>query len=290
MKSGAKLNIWSLALTNLITLLFMVFVTSGPVSAQDAADADALAKELANPGGALSSLNNKLEIRWFDGDLTDADKQHAYTYIFQPTLPFPTDGGDIVIFRPAFAYLMHQPYFDASFPGFDQSSAFGDIGIDLLYSFGGLAPYTFGVGVVGAVPTGTDEKITGENWLLGPEMMVAETFDWGLAGIFAFHQWKVAGHGDDFNKTSLQPLFTYSLGNGVTVGSSGTITYNWNADHDGAWTVPVGLNISKTTSLNGKPIKYSLAAEYNVVRPDTFGPEWKVTFSIAPIIQNPFLK
>ncbi|MCP4073921.1 MAG: hypothetical protein GY742_19675 [Hyphomicrobiales bacterium] len=274
-----------------LTGLFLSFLLL-PIKAiaQEAVDADALAKELANPGGALSSMTNKIEIRWFDGDLPDADKQHAYTYVFQPTLPFPTAGGDTFILRPAFSYLMHQPYFDAAQPGFDQATAFGDIGFDALYSFGDVDPYVFGLGLVGGIPTGTDNRITGDNWLLGPELLFARKFDWGIAGFLAFHQWKAAGHGGDFNVSSFQPLFAYSLGDGVTVGPSGTITYNWNAEHDDAWTVPIGLNIGKATTLNGKPIKYGFSVEYNVVRPDSFGPEWKVTFSIAPVVQNPFLR
>ncbi|MCP4071309.1 MAG: hypothetical protein GY742_06150 [Hyphomicrobiales bacterium] len=185
---------------------------------------------------------------------------------------------------------MHQPYFDAALPGFDQSTAFGDVGFDLLYSFGGLKPITLGLGMVGSLPTGTDSTITSENWTLGPELLLLKGYDWGLAGFLAFHNWKVAGHGDDTNMSSLQPILSYSLGDGVTIGYSGTISYNWNADHDDAWTVPLGINIGKTTQLNGKPIKYSLAVEYNVVRPDTFGPEWKIELAFTPVTQNPFIK
>ena len=271
-------------------LLLSVFLVN-PANAQaDAANVDALAKALSNPGGSLSAMNNKIEIRWFDGDLPDADKQHAYTYVFQPVLPFPVADGDTFIIRPAFSYLMHQPYFDASALGFDQTSAFGDIAFDLLYSFGNIEPYVFGVGAVGAIPTGTDDRITGENWLLGPELLFAKQFDWGIAGFLGFHQSKAIGNGGDFNVSSFQPLFAYSLGDGVTIGPSGTISYNWNAEQDNAWTVPVGVNVGKATTLNGKPIKYGFSVEYNVVRPQSFGPEWKVTFSITPVVKNPFLR
>ena len=100
----------------------------------------------------------------------------------------------------------------------------------------------------------------------------------------------MAGHGVPFNATSIQPLLAISLGEGVTVGPSGTISYNWNADSSDAWTVPVGLNIGKATQINGKPIKFSFSLEYNVVRPDSFGPEWKMTFAITLVVKNPFLQ
>jgi hypothetical protein len=255
------MTVLKLNVAAVLGLMIHVIPGTNPVNAQvDAANVDALAKALANPGGALSSMTNKIEIRWYDGDLPDADKQHSYTYVFQPVLPFPVADGDTFIIRPAFSYLKHQPHFDASALGFDQTSAFGDIAFDLLYSFGNIEPYVLGLGLVGALPTGTDDRITGENWLLGPELLFAKQFDWGIAGFLAFHQWKAAGQGAEFNVSSFQPLFAYSLGDGVTIGPSGTFTYNWNAEHDNAWTVPVGLNIGKATTLNGKPIKYATAS------------------------------
>jgi hypothetical protein len=73
----------------LSSLQLGVFLVN-PANAQvDASNVDALAKELANPGGAQPSMTNKIQIRRFDGDLPEADKQHAYTYVFQSVLPFP---------------------------------------------------------------------------------------------------------------------------------------------------------------------------------------------------------
>ncbi len=266
------------------------FAQDGGVDAGAMVDADALAKELANPGGALSSMTSKFEYRWFDGDLPDADKQHTGTYIFQPVLPFPTETGDTVIFRPAFSVLFEQPYFDPLDPDFDTATAFGDVGFDLLYSFGNIDPYVFGVGMVGTIPTGTDEYVTAQEWAFGPELLVAEKFDWGILGFLAYHHFDAEHHGDVINTTSFQPLLAYSLGDGVTIGPSGTITYNWNALEGDEWTVPIGLNIGKATTLNGEPIKYGISLEYNAVRPDTFSPEWKFTFSVAPVVQNPFVR
>ena len=274
-------------------LRFFVPVIFGMLSvsanAQDA-DSDALAKELANPGGSLSSMNNKFEFRWYDGDLPGAEDQTSFNYTFQPVLPFGLENGDTFIVRPAFTYLADQPYFDPTRLEFDSTHAFGDIGFDLLYSFGNIDPYVFGLGVAGSIPTGTDDRITSNNWILGPSALIAQKFDWGIAGLFAFHQVDVAGNGAPFETTSLQPIFAYSLGDGWTIGNSGTVTYNWKADSDSAWTVPIGVNLGKTTTLNGQPIKFSGALEYNVIRPEAFTPEWKFTFTVTPVVKNPFVR
>ncbi|MCP4386366.1 MAG: hypothetical protein GY798_33990 [Hyphomicrobiales bacterium] len=272
--------------------VFLALCGVAPAAAQSdgGVDPDLLAKELANPGGALSSMNNKLEVRWYDGKLPGAGDQQSYTYVFQPVLPFPTASGDTVIFRPAFNFLLDQPFFDAETGTFKKLDGFGNINYDLLYSFGNIDPYVFGVGLVGAFPTASGDRIAIKEWLLGPEVIAAKKFDWGIAGLFFFQQWDIEHQGTDFNVSSLQPLLAYSLGSGVTIGPSGTITYDWNASSGNEWTVPVGLNIGKTTTLGNLPIKYSVALEYNVVRPKNFGPEWKATFSITPVTRNPFLR
>jgi hypothetical protein len=60
-----------------------------------------LAVELSNPNTAVASLNFKNQFRWFEGDLTGADRQTSYTLIFQPTLPFVLPSGDKILWRPA---------------------------------------------------------------------------------------------------------------------------------------------------------------------------------------------
>ncbi|MCP4309609.1 MAG: hypothetical protein GY788_32985, partial [bacterium] len=269
--------------------LLLLAIVPAAAQSQGGVDADLLAKELANPGGAVSAMNNKFEARWFNGKLPKADKQESFTYVFQPVLPFPTARGDTVIVRPSLNVVLGQPSFDVDDGVFKQIDGFGDINYDLLYSFGNIDPYVFGLGAVGSIPTASDDRVAVNEWLLGPEVLAAKKFDWGIVGLFFFQQWDLESGGDIFNVSSLQPFFAYSLGNGVTIGPSGTITYDWNAGSGDEWTVPVGLNIGKTSSLGGKPIKYGLSLEYNVVRPKTFGPEWKATFSVTPVTRNPFL-
>jgi hypothetical protein len=41
---------------------------------------------------------------------------------------------------------------------------------------------------------------------------------------------------------------------------------------------------------NGRPWKLGLEVNYYTEKPDSFGPEWMVGFSIAPVIENPLAK
>ena len=246
---------------------------------------DDLAKELSNPGAANATLNNKFEYRAFGGDLPGADDQDSFTYTFQPVFPFVLPNGDNLIIRPAFSYVWDQPIFDPGAGAFNTEHSFGDIPFDILYATQS-GTWTLGAGAVGAIPTGTD--ISSDNWLLGPSLLAVNTQEWGVWGVFPFHNEKIGGDGSDFSVTSLQYFLFYSLGGGWQIGTGPTITYDWNAPSDDAWTVPVGLTVAKTTSIGGTPVKLNLGAEYNVIRPDSFGSDLKITLTISPVIKNPF--
>lgn len=246
---------------------------------------DELAKELANPGAANATLNFKFEYRTFDGDLPNAGDQDSFTSTFQPVFPFVLSNGKNLIFRPAFAYTFGQPSFDAGRGDFGTEDALGDIAFDLLYA-GSNNGWTLGGGVVGAVPSGSD--ISSENWLLGPSALAVKTEDWGVWGVFPFHNEKVGGSGPDVSITSLQYFLFYSLGKGWQVGTGPTITYDWEADSDNAWTVPFGVQVAKTTAFGKQLVKLNAGIEKNAIAPDAFASDWKFTFTFSPVIKNPF--
>ncbi len=265
-------------------ILLALFVGSA-AEAQVGPNIDELAKELANPGAANATMNFKFEYRTFGGTLPGAGDQDSFTATFQPVLPFVLPNGNNLIFRPAFPYVVGQPSFNSGTNSFDTTSQFGDIPYDLLYSWGHNG-WTFGAGLVGSIPTGGSNS--SENWLLGPSALAVKTTDWGVAGLFPLHNEKVGGSGPDTSITSLQYFLFYGLGNGWQIGTGPTITYDWNAASGQKWTVPFGLTVAKTTAIGGKLVKLNLAAEYNAVRPDTFGSDWKFTFTFSPVVKNPF--
>jgi len=266
--------------------LCLSFLVLGNVAkAQVGPNIDELAKELANPGAANATLNFKFEYRTFRGTLPGANDQDSLTATFQPVLPFVLPNGNNLIFRPAFPYVIGQPSFDAGTGAFSQTSNFGDIPYDVLYSWQS-GPWTLGAGVVGSIPTGS--KLSSENWLLGPSALAVKTEDWGVWGFFPFHNEKVGGSGPEVSLTSLQYFLFYGLGDGWQIGTGPTITYDWKAASGQEWTVPFGLTLAKTTAIGSQLVKLNLAAEYNAVRPDAFASDWKFTFSFSPVVKNPF--
>ena len=86
-----------------------LFTLLAVAHAEEASSNDEIACELVNPNTSLASFNFNLQYREFQGDLPDADNQHATTLIFQPSLPFGPENGDKILFRPATPMHLSSP-------------------------------------------------------------------------------------------------------------------------------------------------------------------------------------
>ncbi len=160
----------------------------------------------------------------------------------------------------------------------------GDIAFDLAY-----APkledksLLVAFGVITSLPTATNDLGSGQ-WTLGPEFLIGKITPKWVLGLFPNHQWDVTGWTDNIiNLTSIQAFYTYLPGGGWSVGTGPTITYDWEGEQ---WTVPLQINAGKTLVLNGRPWKLSVELNYYVEKSDAFGPEWMLSFNVAPVVKN----
>ena len=280
----------------LVMSLALMLGWKGTVAATQEKSADEVAKELSNPAGSLASLSNNIEYTTFKGDLPGAGDQNAWTYTFQPILPFPVgDKGRRIIFRPLVPVPLNQPVFKVNKGKFEDADVnLGDITFDLAYAGTEMKDkhdgYLWGIGVAGTLPTATDDDLGGDQWRLGPEVFGGIIRKWGLVGVLVSNQWDVGGSNDDsFSTTTSQYFYAYGLGQGWQITASPVVTYDWKADSDEAWTVPVGIGVAKTTKIGEQPWKFQAQVQYYVEQPDAFGPEWLLKFSFTPVIKNPFI-
>ena len=169
--------------------------------------ADELSRELSNPNSPLASLTFKQVYTSYKGDLPGAGDQSSNMTLFQPVFPFPlTDDGTINLFvRPAIPYFWEQPVFDASQNRFRSVSGFGDIGFDVALGRSYDSGLVMVGGVQGTLPTGAD-RLSGDQYRLGPEFLVAKLGEKGYWAVFPAHQWDVSG-GDTGYSTSQLELF-----------------------------------------------------------------------------------
>ena len=257
----------------------------------NAQQADELARELRNPTAALASMNNCLEFRTFSGDLPGADDQNSWNYQFQPVIPFPQDNGYNLIFRPAIPLLFNEPVFSGINGQFDSPGGnLGDIGFDIAY---GRTTTQSGIlvlgGMVGTLPTATDDTLGNDQLALGPEFAIGITRKWGVLGALVTHSWDVVGNDDlDTSITSVEYFYAFGLGNGWQFASGPTISYDHEAASGNRLNLPIGVGVSKTTVAGKTPLDFSIQVFKNVVRPDQFSPDWTVTFTFAPVIKLPW--
>jgi hypothetical protein len=224
----------------------------------------------------------------FQGDVPGADSANASKLSFQPGMPYPLTDTANFFFRPLFPLIIKQDVPGTG--GFDEKSfELGDISYDIAVFNSAPNGLIYGGGVAGAIPTATDDALGLDQWLLGPEVIVALMRPWGVIGVIASHQWDVAGS----NKTSTsvtggQYFYNLNVKNGWVFGAGPTFSYNHKADSGNKWTLPIGIGGSKTALINGRPWKFGLQYWYYVESPDSFGPEHMIRLQIAPVIKLPW--
>ncbi|CAH6815122.1 conserved exported hypothetical protein [Vibrio chagasii] len=245
--------------------------------------AEQAAKELANPNTAYASLNLKLQYSGgYDGG------GDSFATVLQPTLPFPMENGDKIIFRPAISYVQND--FNVNTPTSSQhmdQSGVSDISFDLAYApkmeGGTIAAF----GVFASLPTGSN-KLTAEQFAVGPEFMYGKVSADRVVGVFPSHLYGVSGNGADnsdtrINKTSTQLFWVELLEGGWTVGSAPTLSYDWNKDQA---EIPLNISVSKTTVFNGRPWKFGIEANYYIEKDEKTRPDFMLSFNISPVVEN----
>ena len=84
---------------------------------------------------------------------------------------------------------------------------------------------------------------------------------------------------------NLQPIAAYFLRDGWSVGYSGNILANWEADRGrDVWTVPIGAQVAKVHKVGKLPIKFTLGLQWIPIQPEAYGQTWNVQIQITPVI------
>ncbi len=287
----------SLSIRFSLVVIFLTGGLLGPIVATSAQDktADQIARELTNPNNDMAKLTFKNQYRTYTGDLPDADQQDNYTLLFQPVFPFSlgtNEAGDKSVFfvRPAIPLVVDQPYFDGDRGEFRETTDMGDWSFDASYGVTRKDGTVMLGGLVGTLPLGTSDEVTGGQLRMGPEFILGKLSKWGLLAIFPSHQWDVAGWGGtqeqrdaEYSSTTTQLFAVHTAGGGWTYGTEPITSYNWKTNN---WTVPVNLYVSKTTIIGKTPWKFELDLNYYVEQEDVFGPEWMVGINVTPVVNN----
>ncbi len=243
----------------------------------------------------------------YRGDLPDAGSQNSVVMSFQPILPIPLSESMNLFVRPHIPIYFTQPTYGAN--GFEnQGFNLGNISADI--AVGKTFPSkTIGIiGAFGSFRTATNDALKSDYTLLGPELMVAQIFKWGVAGIMVNHAWSVnsldadpdsftiladdmwatAAGGESASITAGQYFYVVNLKNGWQIQSNPTYSYNHKAAKGNRLTLPIGTGATKVMFFGKMPIKFNLQYWYYVASPDAFGPQHQIRFTVSPVVPLPW--
>ena len=260
--------------------------SDGGVGAPSATE---IAAQLSDPNTTLGSMNFQVDYIDYGGDLPGADDAQALRVLFQPSLPYPLSDTSNLFVRPAVPIIIEQDVPQSSGVFRSRGVDLGDISFDASYARTLPGGFVVLGGLAGTLPTATDDDLGLDQWLLGPEAALAMTRPWGVLGILVSHQWDVAGEDDfDTSITGGQYFYAFNLANGWQINGSPTFSYNHEASGDDKWTLPLAIGVSKTLIFNGRPWKFGVQYWHYVEKPDTFGPDYQLRFSISPVVKLPW--
>jgi hypothetical protein len=283
-----------------------------PGAARSTISVDKVALELSNPVTALRSLANEFEYRTYQGDLPRSDDQSGWRYVLKPSWPFKLSNGKNFLLSVTIPINGDPPTWNRSknldygeflirqLPAdeltakqfFSGHAHLDDVGLNVGY--GGINEKNGFISMFGLAtvfPTSTDLDSSRDQVLLGPEFALGKVTRWGLFGAQAKHLANISGESRwDTNETTVKIFFAYGLGNGWQIESNPTILYDWEAVSGNEWSVPLGAGVSNTMMLGSVPLKLAVEIQHFVVSPDRFGPDWRLQFSVTPVISTKYLR
>jgi len=258
-------------------LVMVAGVLSAPAAAwaQEAADADALAKQLSNPVASLISV--PLQLNYDDGLGPGGDGERWLLNV-QPVIPIELNEDWNVISRTIVPLISQEDVF----PGDRRQSGLGDLVQSAFFSpkQPTASGWIWGAGPVFLLPTATDELLGADKWGIGPTVVaLKQTEDGWTFGMLANHIWSFAGDDDrsDVNATFLQPFLSKGLGAGRTLTVNMESTYDWESSQ---WNVPVNLIYAKVTKFGNQLVSIGGGARLYLETP-AGGADWGLRFIVT---------
>jgi hypothetical protein len=169
-----------------------------------------------------------------------------------------------------------------------RTTGFGD-----MYYVGLFAPNKGIAGFDAGFPTASEDILGTGKWTAGPSALGVYMGPKWKIGTLVQQYWDYAGDDDrdDVNLMNLQYFIFYSLDDVTSIGASPNIIANWNLDSDNAWTVPVGLGISRTFQFGKVPVRFGAEVHYSVIQPDDVpGAKWDFRFYVIPAAPSALFK
>ena len=267
----------SRSVIRLATIAAAFLLPSVMAQADDAAD---LARKLQDPLANIKALMTDNDINFNAGN-----GGTSYGFQLQPVyaIPFEEQGFNLIN-RAVIPILGIVPAGQNRIvgeplpPGGGTTWGLSDSLLQFFFSPRTDDDWKWGAGPMFSLPTRTSSNLKGAGWGAGPVGVLVGNIGENISTAF------IGGHlwGDEagFSTSILQPMIFYNLPNAWTIHYNNIISYDWNTTAGNAWTVPLGLGVSKTFALDGgHGVELALGAYYNAARP-TGAADWSIKWAV----------
>jgi hypothetical protein len=259
-------------------------------SSDEAAEADKLAKQLANPISSLISVPFQANEDWGYGP---SGNGYKFTLNIQPVVPISISKNWNVIVRTILPivsqrdlfYIPNLPKNSPLQPQNRSQDGLSDTTQSFFFSPKKPGPFglIWGIGPAFLYPTGTHPLLGTGTFSIGPTVVVLEQIGGWTAGALMNQLWSavIEEHRSSVSQMFLQPFIAYTTRTHTTFTLSTESTANWNASSsDGKWTVPVIFQISQILKIGKQPISIQIGGKYYADTP-RYGPDWGVRFNLT---------
>ncbi len=280
-------------------------------------DADEAARQSANPlGGDFIIILNQWNYDFLQGDIT-SETRNTVTHIFQPVIPISLGGDWIWVTRPTLPIIYNAELPSLRVPlgfggltppppppgvvdlddffDFKEEEGIGDlvvfslVGVSKSTEIWGGGDIVIAGGATSSFPIASDEFAT-DQYQIGPAGVAAFIGKKYIFGALAQHWYDFEDNGNpdaaDISLTNIQYFYFLNFPGGWQVGGAPQIEIDWKASGKDCCSIPIGLGVQKTHFFGPMPVRLGLEVQHYVEFPDTFGKEWRIQATFAPIIPN----